>query len=88
MTNIEALNKLHAKIVSSNLVENITEQEMIAFCNAKNAIMQIEKVKQEFLDCENENDERGYCGDFEDFQIFHDHIEEIIDIKEIDIKKL
>ena len=38
MTENEAMNKLHAKIVSSNLVEKITEQEMIAFCKAKDAL--------------------------------------------------
>lgn len=38
MTKIEAMDKLHAKIISSNLAEKITEQEMMAFCDAKNAL--------------------------------------------------
>ena len=78
MTDIESINKLHAKIVSSNLIENITEQEMIAFCNAKEAIIKINKIKQELLDCENENPNKGYCGDFDDFQTFHDNVENIL----------
>lgn len=45
MTDIEALNKLHAKIISSDLVEKITEQEMMAFCEAKNALEEIQQYR-------------------------------------------
>ena len=38
MTKIETMDKLHAKIISSNLAEKITEQEMMAFCDAKKAL--------------------------------------------------
>lgn len=45
MTDIEALNKLHAKILSSNLVERITEQEMMAFCKAKTALEEVQQYR-------------------------------------------
>ena len=46
MTESEAMNKLHAKIVSSDLVEKITEREMMAFCEAKNALEEIQQYHQ------------------------------------------
>lgn len=44
----------------------------------KPALQKLEQIKQELVNCQNENEEYGYCGDFEDFQVFHDNIEEII----------
>ena len=55
MTKIEAMDKLHAKIISSNLAEKITEQEMMAFCDAKKALEKqipkqiVTKVQEEDL---------------------------------------
>lgn len=44
----------------------------------KPALQKLESIKQELINCENENEESGYCGDFEDFQLFHDKVEQII----------
>lgn len=45
MTESEVLNKLHAKIVSSKFVEDITEQEMMVFCKAKTALEDVQQYR-------------------------------------------